>query len=312
MMSAAIGRGFNLGNALEAAVEGEGGMVIQDHYFKIIADAGFTSIRLPVTWSAHSMTVPPFYIEAAFFERVDHVIQEALKNGLIVILNDHHFDELNADPQAYKGWLIALWEQIARHYKDYPDELYFEILNEPHGEFNTHPEWWNSLAAEALAVIRNLNPYRMTVIGPINWNSINSLPTLELPKEDQSLIATFHFYDPFQFTHQGAEWAGEEAQSWLGTKWSGTLDQRNAVTAQLDKAVKWAEEQGRPLYLGEFGAYSKADDNSRYVWTDFVARSAEKRHISWTYWEFGAGFGAYDREARAWRPLILRALMPGG
>jgi endoglucanase len=163
-----------------------------------------------------------------------------------------------------------------------------------------------------LAVIRTLNPYRMTVIGAINLNSINSLPTLELPEDDHSLIATFHFYDPFQFTHQGAEWAGEEAQSWLGTKWSGTLDQRNAVTAQLDKAVRWAEAQGRPLYLGEFGAYSKADDNSRYVWTDFVARSAEKRNISWTYWEFGAGFGAYDRKVRAWRPLILRALMPGG
>ena len=53
-----------------------------------------------------------------------------------------------------------------------------------------------------------------------------------------------------------------------------------------------------------------ADDNSRYRWTDFISRYAEKKNISWTYWEFGAGFGAYDRDKNEWRPLLLKALMP--
>ena len=64
------------------------------------------------------------------------------------------------------------------------------------------------------------------------------------------------------------------------------------------------------LLLGEFGAYNKADLASRTRWTAFVARSAEERAISWAYWEFGAGFGVYDRSRNAWHEEILRALVP--
>ncbi len=309
-MNARIGRGFNMGNALEASYEGEWGMVIKDEYFKIIADAGFNSIRLPITWSAHSMQSPPFTIDLDFFKRVDHVVQEALKNGLVVVLNNHHFDALNNNPEANQAWLEALWRQIAEHYRNYPDEVFFEILNEPHGAFNNNAPLWNRMAADVLKIIRASNPYRMVVIGPVQWNSIRLLPTLDLPEEDRGLIATFHYYDPFQFTHQGAEWAGAEAMNWLGTKWMGSATERKAITDAFDAAAAWAKRVNRPLYLGEFGAYYKADDNSRYRWTDFVARYAEKLGISWTYWEFGAGFGAYDRQRNEWRPLLLKALMP--
>ncbi|MDZ7314847.1 MAG: glycoside hydrolase family 5 protein [candidate division KSB1 bacterium] len=309
-MNAKIGRGFNMGNALEANYEGEWGMVIKDEYFRIIAEAGFTSVRLPVTWSAHSMPAPPFLIDEAFFQRVDHVVQEALKNGLVVILNNHHFDALNENPAGNQLWLEALWRQIADRYKNYPDEVYFEILNEPHGAFNSAPQIWNKMAADVLRIIRVTNPYRMVIIGPVQWNSIRMLNTLELPEEDRGIIATFHFYDPFQFTHQGAEWAGSEAMNWLGTKWTGSAAERKAITDPFEAAAAWGRNHNRPLYMGEFGAYYKADDNSRYRWTDFVARTAERLGISWTYWEFGAGFGAYDRDKNAWRPLLLKALMP--
>ena len=42
----------------------------------------------------------------------------------------------------------------------------------------------------------------------------------------------------------------------------------------LDKAIAWAVKHRRPIYLGEFGAYSKADMESRARWTRFVADEA--------------------------------------
>ncbi len=309
-MNAKIGRGVNIGNALEAPSEGEWGIVVQDGYLKIIADAGFNSIRLPVTWPTRTETTPPYTIDPTFLERVDHIVQEALKNGLVVILNNHHFDQLNENPQANRQWLISIWKQLAQHYKDYPDELYFEILNEPHGAFNDDASVWNNLARDVLTEIRKSNPNRMVVIGPISWNAIDKLNTLNLPEEDRGIIVTYHFYLPFQFTHQGASWVGGDADEWLGTPWVGSIEERKYITDLMNPAVAWAQAHNRPLFMGEFGAYSAADMNSRYRWTDFVARSAEKRNISWTYWEFGAGFGVYNPDTNQWRELLLRALIP--
>jgi len=310
VMNEKIGRGFNLGNALEAPSEGEWGMVIKDEYLKIIADAGFNSIRLPVTWSAHTLERAPYLIDSTFFNRVDHIVQTALGNGLIVVLNNHHFDPLNNDPVGNRDWLLSIWEQVADHYKNYPDELFFEILNEPHGAFNDNASLWHDLAKGALELIRKTNPYRMVVIGPVSWNSIHQLHGLIIPADEDGIIVTYHYYEPFHFTHQGASWAGDQANSWLGTTWMGSQNERNEINKAFDAAADWARQHGRPLYMGEFGAYSAADMNSRYRWTDYVARAAEKRGISWSYWEFGAGFGAFDRDTGKWRELLLKALMP--
>ena len=143
------------------------------------------------------------------------------------------------------------------------------------------------------------------------------------------------------FTHQGAEWSGPEYQT-LGVQWPGPPEEpldpvpgvsevawaltwfqsyntdpsdRNAAGAKLLlDDLKWAAKQGErfdcPLWLGEFGAYGKADMQSRVNWTTFVREEAEKRGMSWAYWEFGAGFGVYDREAGEWRVELLRALLP--
>jgi len=50
--------------------------------------------------------------------------------------------------------------------------------------------------------------------------------------------------------------------------------------------------------------------NYRVVWTSFVAREAERRGFSWSYWEFCSGFGAFDLDAYAWREDLLNALIP--
>lgn len=303
-----LGRGLNLGNALEApSYEGEWGLRLQDEYFALIAEAGFTSVRVPIRWSAHALKEKPYTIDADFFERIDWVVQQAGENGLLVILNMHHYEEMMVEPELAKPRFLALWQQIAERYQHQPESVLFELLNEPNGVLNA--ETWNEILPEAIALIRQSNPTRAIIVGPANWNNVYGLTTLKLPADDRHLIATFHYYDPFQFTHQGAEWV-TGADAWLGTTWSGTTAQQADIVNAFEQAAAWAKRTHRPLFLGEFGAYSRADIESRAAWTTFVAREAEKQGFSWAYWEFGAGFGVYDRSRGEWNTPLLQALMP--
>jgi endoglucanase len=211
--------------------------------------------------------------------------------------------------QQERARFLALWRQIASRYKDRPPSLYFELLNEPHDELDANR--WNELLSASLAEIRRTNPDRIVIIGPVQWNNIAALEKLKLPQSDERLVVTFHYYLPFRFTHQGASWA-EGSESWVGTTWTGTAGERNAIVTDLDRAAEWARRQHRPLYMGEFGAYSKADMRSRASWTEFLRREAERRGIAWAYWEFASGFGAYDPLKNSWRQPLLDALTQDG
>lgn len=306
-LNARIGRGVNLGNALEAPNEGDWGVVLQEEYFDLIKNAEFNSVRIPVRWSAHALEGAPFTIDPAFFDRVDWAVNHALQRGLVVILNVHHYEEIMQNPVEQADRFLGLWRQIAEHYRDYPDELLFEPLNEPNGALNSFQ--WNRLIARTIEVIRESNPVRTLVIGPVEWNSVFRLFELQLPAEDRHIIVTFHYYLPFKFTHQGAEWA-QGADAWLGTTWEGTSADQKTVHSDFKLAAGWAEKENRPLLLGEFGAYNKADMASRARWTAFISRTAEEYGFSWTYWEFCSGFGVYDAGRRQWNQELLKALLP--
>jgi endoglucanase len=302
-----IGRGVNLGNALEAPTEGAWGVRLEEGYFKRIAEAGFNSVRIPVRWSAHMAAQPPYAIDKTFLARVDWAVDQALANKLVAIVNIHHYEEMASEPEKHKERFLAIWSQLAPHFRERPADLYFELLNEPCRKLTN--ELWNPIAAGAIAVIRKTNPTRTIVVGPGNWNNVKQLPNLKLPEKDRNLIATFHYYLPFKFTHQGASWVGGQSKQWLGTKWTASEKEAQEVRAHLDAAAAWAKENRRPLFMGEFGAYSKADMASRARWTEFVRTEAEKRGISWAYWEFCAGFGVYDPKQTAWRPELRKALV---
>jgi len=301
-----LGRGVNLGNALEAPSEGEWGVTLEAEYFKLIKSAGFDSVRIPIRWNAHAAEDAPYTISPAFFERVDWAIDQALSQGLLVVINIHHYDQAFASENPQTQRFLALWEQIAARYQTYPDELLFELLNEPH---DIAPEVWNTLLAEVIPLVRATNPHRNLVVGPVDWYGLGRLFDLQLPADDHNLIVSFHYYQPFQFTHQGAEWV-EGSDPWLGTTWQGIQGEKQAIKSDFSLAVGWAEKNHRPLYLGEFGAYSKAEIESRARWTDYIARLAEENGMSWAYWEFCAGFGVYDREEMAWNQPLLQALLP--
>jgi endoglucanase len=302
-----IGRGINLGNALEAPSEGEWGITLEERYFDLIEDAGFDSIRLPVRWNAHAMEDAPYTIDRDFFRRVDWAVDNALDRNLPIIVNIHHYNALDQDPEGHMDRFLALWKQIAEHYKDKPNTLVFELMNEPHDKLNATA--WNMILKKAIEVIRESNPTRTLMVGPVQWNQIAYLKNLKLPEDDDNIIVTVHYYSPMKFTHQGASWAAD-SNEWLGTKWTGSEEEKKAVTSDFDTADAWASEYDRPLHLGEFGAYSAADMQSRARWTRFIADSAIERGWSFSYWEFCSGFGVYDPDKREWREPLLDALLP--
>jgi endoglucanase len=302
-----IGHGVNLGNMLEAPREGMWGFTIQPDYFRIIHDAGFTLIRVPIRWETHVGPAPDYTIDPAYLSRIDWVVEQAKENHLNVIVDYHHDDQLNKSPDANADRYVATWKQLAAHFSQEPASVLFELLNEPHEALDATR--WNALLVRALDVIRATNPTRTVVVGPANWNSIGALPQLVLPESDRNLLVTVHFYDPMSFTHQGAEWV-PGSDKWMGNKWLGTDTDQLAVTTAFDKAAAWGKEHQRPIYLGEFGSYSKGDMDSRARWTACVARTAESHGFPWTYWEFCAGFGVYAPFAHAWRQPLLDALLP--
>jgi endoglucanase len=305
--NAALGRGMNIGNALEAPEEGAWGVRLKSEYFTTIKQAGFQTVRLPIKWSVHAQRQAPYVIDPKFAERVDWAIDQALANGLNIIVDFHHYSEMDTDPDGHLPRLVGLWQQIAARYKNRPAGVYFELLNEPHGKLTDTN--WNAAIPKALAAVRETNATRPVIVGPASWNSIAALDKLQLPADDRNLIVTVHFYDPHEFTHQGAPW-DRGAEKWKGRKWTGSDDERATVTKRFEAAAAWAKKHDRRIFLGEFGAYHVADPESRARWTAFVAREAERFGFSWAYWEFCSGFGTYDAKTDQWLPGLKAALVP--
>ena len=311
--AASIGRGVNFGNMLEAPTEGAWGLTVTDDFIDKAAAAGFTSVRLPVRWSNHAAVDAPYTIDAAFMARVESVVDKLLAKGVVVILNMHHYRQFDGDAldagevSVANGSVdvrfVMLWEQIATRFTGRSSKLVFELYNEPHGRLNGEP--WNVLAARALGVVRKTNPDRAVVIGPTSWNSANDLPLLKMPN-DANLIATVHDYNPFRFTHQGAEWVSPVLP--LGVTCCSTA-QEAEMTGPLDAARSWSVAKHYPVFVGEFGAYSKADDASRVEFNRKMRQAMEARGMSWAYWEFASGFGVYDPAKLAFRQNLLASLL---
>ncbi|MEN9355242.1 MAG: hypothetical protein RL318_2567 [Fibrobacterota bacterium] len=309
----AQGRGVDLGNMLEAPSEGQWGIVLKKEDLGLIASKGFTNVRIPIRWDGlgvgdstfeRALRTEPYTVEPRFFERVDSAISWARQSGLMVVINDHHHDSLFQNLEHERPRFIAIWKQIAERYKGLSDSVGFEILNEPNSQVTI--EAWNSLLDTTLKVIRTSNPTRAVVIGTANWGGLSGLSGLKLPAGDKNLILTIHYYEPFAFTHQGAEWVTPIPA--LGVKWEGTYYEKLAVKQAMDAIAEYAKARDIPVWIGEFGAYSKADIASRARWSAYCARLFESYGFSWSYWEFKAGFGIYDETKKAWNTALVEAL----
>lgn len=290
-------KGINLGNTFEAPSEGEWGIFYEPLFFQRIKEQGFDFVRLPVSWSTHIDNNGK--INGVFFDRIVSVVDEAVKNNLGIIVNIHHFNEMNGDPEKNAPVLYYIWEQISGKFKNYPSTVVFEINNEPNTKLTTTV--WNKYQNECIKVIRETNPDRKILVTAGEWGGPGGLYDLILP-EDPNLLASFHYYDPFSFTHQGAEWS-EGSDAYLGMEWLDSENEIAAVNNTFKKVKEWSECSGIPVVLGEFGAYSKADMASRVRWTARVREIAEEYGFAWSYWEFCSGFGIYDKDSDTFNEL---------
>ncbi len=278
----------------------------QERHFRLIAEAGFQHVRVNLhPWRDRKIDDRDV-LASEWLETLDWVVKHALETKLLVILDLHEFQAMGRDAEGNRKRLMATWKQLSERYQRAPGEVLFEILNEPNGMLT--PDLWNAYLREALAVIRAANPHRTVVVGPAFWNSVDHLDRLRLPPEDRHLIATVHYYKPMSFTHQGASWTGQKNK--VGIRWEQTAEECAAIERDFDKVQTWARRHDRPVYLGEFGAYDKADMPSRTRYIAFVARQAEKRGWSWGYWQFDGDFIVFDMKTQQWVEPILRALIP--
>lgn len=275
------------------------------NHYKVIKEAGFNNVRIPIAPFNETVSETDFTLKPSFFKTLDEAIERALSNNLIPIIDFHQHHVIEKNPLGVAPAFYAIWQQIAEYYKDAPSDVLFEIANEP----NVKPDLWNDFYKMAYRIIRKSNPNRTLLIGTIYGNQIKYLKDLELPEQDRNIIVTIHYYEPINFTHQGAPW-NPKRKDISGLKWPTEDMPEQDVIDDFNVAQAWSEKHNRPLHLGEFGVFNKTEMPFRITWTNFVARLADKLGWSWSYWEFSQGFGIYNLDTNEWKEGLYRALIP--
>lgn len=330
-------RGANIGNYLEVPKGQDWGVRVSADEFAIIKKEGFDHVRVPAGWHHYTGPGPEYQIDPAFVAKVDFVVTNALANDLAVMVNIHHYDAFTSDPAGQTEKFIAIWRQIAKHYEKAPSSLAFELLNEPKDAAKTSVI--NPIYAQAIAEIRKTNPKRTIFVGPGQWNQVSELKNLVLPNDDDNLIVTIHCYDPFYFTHQGATWSGPDTKV-KGIKFPGPPEKplvpdsslklnkwvldwiqrynteprdknpssRAAFEPKLKLARDWGAHYGRPIHVGEFGAFTTADPMSRGNFYRELRQTAEEYGMGWAIWDWSAGFRYWDKKKGEPAPQMREAL----
>jgi len=276
-----LGNGINLGTIFDdLATEWE------DGFLDLVKEKGFDHIRLPIRWDYlnRSMEEAPYNIDEKFILEMQRIIDLAIKKGLPVIINMHNYDPLYENPDTEEERFLNMWGQIAEYFQHYdPSWLVFEVLNEPKN--NLTPDLWNKLLPKALAKIRETNPNRAVLIGTAEWGGLGALSQLEWPKNDNNLILTIHYYEPFNFTHQGQSWMDNPLPA--GITWSDTQSERDAVDRHFAQIEDYRKENGNmPVHIGEFGAFHPGDIDSRVLWATYISNRIKDSGYSSAYWDF--------------------------
>ncbi|HEY8923772.1 MAG TPA: glycoside hydrolase family 5 protein, partial [Polyangia bacterium] len=330
-------KGINLGNRLEAPKEGDWGGTIQAEDFPFIAKRGFDHVRIPIRFSGHAGAAAPYTIDAAFFSRVDTVLDQATAAKLAVVLDLHAYDELAADVAGNRDRFVALWTQIAARYQGRPDTVAFELCNEPNGQLDT---MWNDVMVPAIAAVRATNPRRLLIIDAVFWADPTKLAMLKLP-DDANIMASIHLYEPKLFTFQGQDWMGPEyltigivfpgppstpvtpvqaakdaswANQWFNdynTKPAATNPSGPAtVASQIALITAYQQSQGRAVYNGEWGPQDGGALDSRARLVTAVREQCERAGIGWAIWEDPVNMKLMDSHAGTWVTAIVDALLP--
>jgi len=321
LRSAPFSRGVNFSGWFEAfSAQGISFTRYTEEDFANVKSLGADVVRLPIRM--HSMTAgaPSYTIDPLLFKFLDSAVDWAEKHGLYIIIDNHSFDPVQRTADDINKILVPVWEQVARRYKDRSDYVIYEILNEPHGIADSR---WGEIQGLVIDAIRKIDQKHAIMVGGTNFNTLEKM--FALPEyADKNLIYTFHFYDPFLFTHQGASWSEPPVLTTLagvpfpadrkrmpkisnelkGTWIESSLNHsyHNDGTPQklyyaLNRAVVFSKARDVPVFCGEFGVYMiQSPEADRAVWYEVVAGALDRRNISRASWDYFGGFGIFKYE----------------
>ena len=291
-----LGRGINLGNALEAPTEGAWDIPATEAMFIDYAAAGFQNVRVPVRWDHHTTESAPYTVDPDWMERVEEVVDWGLNQGLYIILNMHH-EEFIVNDWNKRERFYKIWEQISHHFRNKPDRLIFEIINEPANNSSLNNTQIQQLQDEALSRIRVENPIRDVMITGAHSPHHETVDDITLPPNDPHIIVTFHYYLPWSFI------AGE------GT-WGNASD-KQALVDHMDHVKKWSQQHDNMrIYMGEFGPSTLADRPSMLTYLDAIVRAATDRGFDFSIWEHAGDFEIYHQDTRTWDDQALGLVAP--
>jgi aryl-phospho-beta-D-glucosidase BglC (GH1 family) len=289
----------------------------------LMAKLGFDHVRLsidPVPLDKYPRGADG--LNAEFVGRLDRAVDAMLGDGLAVIIDLHPEDsykqQLRTSDNAVDE-LTMLWRRLAAHYANRdPERVFFEILNEP--EVNDSYRW-AGIQARLAGAIREAAPRNTLIAAGPNYSDIQDLLTLQ-PLPDGNVIYNFHFYDPHEFTHQGATWGlawwsythgipyppqdgsmqellkevPDAANRYsLEHYWLDRWDGRR-IRTMIDAAAAWGHEHNVPLTCNEFGVYKSSDPVSRANWLHDVRTAFEADGIGWAMWDYRGGFGVVNKQ----------------
>lgn len=314
-----IGLGWNLGNNFDAHNNGVASQTAWSNKactletFKGVKAAGFTSVRIPVTWLGHIGAAPDYTIDEDYMNEVAEAVGYAKEAGLNVIINIHH-DGANsqywlnikeaatndATNTQVKAQLSAMWKQIATKFKNEGDYLIFEGMNEIQDgnwgwganrsdggkQYKTMNEWLQ-VFVDAVRSTGGENTYRYLGIPGYDTNIDLTLDNLVIPTDvvDNRLLVAVHFYDPYTYTLEDnfSEWGhtGSDKESW-GDESNMTSNFGKLKTKYLDNNI--------PVYIGEFGNVRRATDRAeafRKYYLEYISKAASDYGLALFFWDNG-------------------------
>lgn len=283
--------------------------------FALLKKLGFKSLRLPVAFAyfqSHNIPVEQL------FSHIDNFVKQCSLYGFKVIIDYHagNLDDSNYSSETPK--LIELWTKLTKRYiRVSRDELFFELYNEPP---HMNPQIWKDVAFNVTNAIRKIDKERTLIIGASNYNSIYELSRF-VRLADENVIYTFHFYEPFLFTHQGAEWIGDQESTInvpfpystdsfppINPKAQNTDGEKNynkyhldgneqSVRDKLQIVKNWANKYYVPILCGEYGVYNKyADIDSRCRYIKTVRQTLKSLNIPGMMWDYCGNFSIFTGE----------------
>ena len=164
---------------------------------------GFTSVRLPVAFD-NFLVSSTNTINKDLINELVEIYDYVEKRNMNLIITYHYGTLFKKENKVKEVERIAdMWSQIIFDFKGRGyDRLYFGLYNEP----RVSVEDWRYAKNHLMKILRPKDLDRYWIIGSTNYNGIDAMVHLKKVPNDNKIIYTFHFYQPYIFTHQGASW----------------------------------------------------------------------------------------------------------